>query len=301
MKKTVMDASFQQIRDSRSTSPRQGRRAGRWVLLIALTCAAGPLTVCAADSPLGELLNFLFRQRREALAEAVETVEVMVEANAGAEFKPALKGLLGRELHLIRKVCRPNAEQFAQFRMVGLAAVDVLARKFAAAQDSGLPVEQWPRPRPELTAALLTKVRELLPAEAAAEYQAELEAREAAQRRAAQGMMLVIIDRKLTLLPDQFDPLAAALDKHWNDNLSRNMQIYLYDQYVPLPNVTTVAPVLNERQKKLYSAGLAGRGRISFGWEQDLNLDAFGQDAAGADEFGTLEAEAAQPPAEEGK
>lgn len=291
-----MDSPFPATGDSRPTSPGPRRRGGRWALLLALVFVAGPFRIHAADSPVAELLNFLFRQRRAA----VEAVERAVEANAGEEFKPALRGLLGRELHLVRKVCRPDETQFAQIRAAGLTAIDVLARQMASAQQAGRQTDQWPRPRPELAAALLAKVSELLPAEAAEAYRAELEAREAAQRRAAQEMMLVVIDRKLTLLPDQYDPLAAALDKHWDESLSRNMQIYLYDQYLPLPDATTLAPVLNERQKKLYVVE-GPRGRISFGWDQDLGLNASGLGVDGADEFGTLEAEQAQSTVEEGK
>ncbi len=277
------------------------RRGCRRLLWMVLLCIAAPGGVPAADTPLGELLNLLFRQRREAVQEAVEAAEMAVDVNAGAEFKPTLRGVLGSELHLVRKVCRPNEEQFAQIRAAGLAAVDAVARQMGAAQQSGRPIEQWPRPRQELSAALLAKVSELLPAEAAQAYRAEIEAREAAQRRAGQQMMFVIIDRRLTLLPDQYEPLAAALDKAWDDGLSRNMQLYLYDEYLSLPETRVVAPVLNERQTRLYTAGMNRRGRISFGWEQDLGLDGMGFVDARPDEFGTLGEEASQPATEEGK
>lgn len=278
-----------------------GRRGCRRLLWTVLLCMAAPCGVPAADTPLGELLNLLFRNRRAAVQEAVEAAEMAVDVNAGAEFKPTLRGVLGRELHLVRKVCRPNEEQFAQIRAAGLAEVDTVARQMGAAQQSGRPFEQWPRPRQELSAALLAKVSELLPAEAAQAYRAEIEAREAAQRRAAQQMMFVIIDRRIMLLPDQYDPLAAALEKEWNDELSRNMQLYLYDEYLSLPETRVVAPVLNERQTKLYTARLNRQGRISFGWQRDLGLDELRIIPLDRDEFGTLGEEASQPVAEEGK
>lgn len=52
---------------------------------------------------------------------------------------------------------------------------------------------------------------------------------------------------------------------------ARNMQVYLYDEYAPMPDDNLLRPHLSERQQQIL-AGRTNYGRISFGWEQDLGL-----------------------------
>lgn len=247
---------------------------------------------CAADNPIGQLLNWLVGGEQ---AQAV--VEVAVDPAAGEQFRPVLTQLLGRELHLIRKVCQPDEQQFAKLREAGQAEVTKLGLRIAQARQANRSTESWPRPRTELAAALAAKVSEIMSPEAAARFRTEIEAREAAQRSAAQQMMIVVMDRKLTLLPGQPEALSQALEKDWDDKLSRNMQIYLYEDYLQMPKETAVAQVLNDRQKSLYRR-LNRRGTISFGWEQDLGLQWWGDNGAGGDEFGTLGEDRPSPPEE---
>jgi hypothetical protein len=100
--------------------------------------------------------------------------------------------------------------------------------------------------------ALQQKIAELVPAEVAERYRAELAARDQAQREAAREMMLLHIDRRLLLTAEQYDALAAAIDRNWNDAWTTNLEAYWHEAFAPMPPIDMLAPHLTASQRAMW-------------------------------------------------
>ena len=84
------------------------------------------------------------------------------------------------------------------------------------------------------------------------------------------------VDRRVTLVPDQYEPLREAVAKNWDEDRHHSLMIFMYDQYLQLPPNKVLAPVLDERQEKILKKG-NNYGRIHFGWEQELGLQGWNE------------------------
>ncbi|MBA3316437.1 MAG: hypothetical protein H0T47_24530 [Planctomycetaceae bacterium] len=218
-----------------------------------------------------------------AEAEAVEVVIDVAPGFAGDEgpFVPQIKTLLGTELHFVRKVCKPDDAQMEAIRKAGLAEVETIAKRFAAAQQQNRR-DGWPDARMGLSQALRRKIVDVMPTEAAKRYDDELTARKEARTEAAAEMMTTLVDGKVSLLPKQYEEVTAAVLANWQDAWARDLQLFLYEDFAPVPDLQAINGVLTERQRNLWRGGHQ-RGRIFFGWEHELGLDWGGQIELGRD------------------
>jgi hypothetical protein len=280
-------------------------RGTAWALIVLW---GGQSTVLAADTPLGNLVDFFFGGGAEAVQamEAAAVAEVVaIDANAGGQYLPLIYKAAARELYFLKKLAQPTDEQYEPLKIAAAQAARDLAKEYALAEANGKSSEQWPRPGRYLSDALLKSAMAVLPPEAVAKYREEVEAREAAHEAACQAMMVRAIDNRLTLLPEQYEPLRAAVVKQWNKDQSLNLMIYLYDEYLQLPTPASLSSVLNDRQKSLLKA--ENHGRIHFGWEQDLGLQGWndiGQELPGMEDLSQVRVEPAksvETPAEGGE
>lgn len=280
---------------ARKDEQRFGARWGRHLpLAMALLCCALGEPSLAADSPLEELVEFFFGGGDVAQPAIMEFAPAVVEFDpeAGGMYLPLLFKASARELHFAKKVCQPSDEVYAELKTAAARAARDLALEYAKAQHANQSTEEWPPPREYLAEALLTAFEARMP-EAAETYRRELEARHTANQAACQAMMTRAIDNRITLLPDQYEPLREIVGKHWDQRQSVNLMIFLYDEYLQLPQLEQLSPVLNDRQEKLLSAG-NNHGRIHFGWEQDLGLQSWndgGQEAPGLEDLSVVPVE----------
>jgi hypothetical protein len=84
-------------------------------------------------------------------------------------------------------------------------------------------------------------------------YQAEAGRREAACKQATIASVVSQIDGALLFSEEQRELIAAALDKHWQDDWERWLQMWRYsDRYYPTIPEQHLTPHLSEEQKAVW-------------------------------------------------
>lgn len=227
--------------------------------------------VARADNPIAEGMRMLFRSFAPA-GQAGANVEIAPEQLV--QFLGPLKKLLTAEIHFFRKICHPNAEQLAAVRQTGEQEIESIAREYALLQRKNQH-SGFPDARDLLMRAMEKGVAQIMPAEVAELYSEELAARREAHAHAATAMMTVVIDRAYLLSPEQFDKVHSAIAEQPDPQWLRNLQIYLYDEYAPMPGPNLLRPLLSDRQREILKSR-TDRGMIHFGWESDLGLQMWG-------------------------
>lgn len=188
------------------------------------------------------------------------------------QFVQQLRPLAKTELNFVRAVCQPNAEQSKKLKAASDAAMKTAVKKFAEIQkkmQNGIRAgeeTQWPDPRKLMSEVLLKSVKETMSEEAAKRYEAELEKRAAARKRAALLNLVAKIDKDLVLTGDQRDKLAKSLDKNWKDSWCQQLETFMYgDAYFPAIPDAQVLPVLTEKQKHIWT-GIPKQHNMIWGW-----------------------------------
>lgn len=188
------------------------------------------------------------------------------------EFTPTLLNVLAVELYYARKVCSLSDEQLATLRPVGLREVVYLSKEFAESQrQHQMQYDKWPSARAEICSKLAEAIEKDFSAELAEKYESEVTARQAAQRTAARGMMLNVIDRKVALSPEQFAAVDQVIQENWIEGQDRNLMVFSYEDYAPRVKVELLKPHLREPQIQVLDVP-NHYGNISFGWQVDLGL-----------------------------
>ena len=244
----------------------------------------------AVGEAVGNLIQGLFVGRAVEAQEAV-AIEVMDAAAAGEggdpfdqQVRPILKSVLHSELHFIRKVCQPTPEQFAKIRDAGREHYEKERKKFIElVKNQNRGNAEFPDPRTEISKGLIEAVSLNLSPEAVARYRVELDHRDKARRQAAIDNMVMRLDRSLALSPEQSQKLAVSMTDHFSAKWTKQMCAFLYsEEYAPLPEGKIVTPILNDAQKKIWSAMPQGYS-VSFGWQGEFNFlgdqfDAFAEE-----------------------
>jgi hypothetical protein len=218
-----------------------------------------------------------------AAAEAVgvaEFVDVALAAGdvaAGGDpleqqFVQQFCPLAKTELNFVRAVCQPNAEQSKKLKAASDAAMKAAVKKFAEIQkkmQNGIRAgeePQWPDPRKLMSDVLLKSVKETMSEDAAKRYEAEIEKRAAARKRAALLNLVAKIDKDLVLTADQRGKLTEAIDKNWKDSWCQQLETFMYgDAYFPAVPDAHVLPVLTEKQKQIWN-GIPKQHNMIWGW-----------------------------------
>ncbi len=220
----------------------------------------------------------------EAIAvEAVVAGELLVDVQAGdavaaggdpleQQFLQQFRQLSKTELNFVRAVCQPNAEQSKKIKATGDVALKTAVKQFAAIQkklQQGMRAgeqPEWPDPRKLMADVLLKSVKETLSADQAKRYEAELEKRSAARKRAALLNLVAKLDKDLVLTADQRGKLTDALNSNWKDGWGQQLEVFMYgDTYMPALPDAQVTPVLTEKQKQIWSAIPKQHNQI-WGW-----------------------------------
>ncbi|MCA9053267.1 MAG: hypothetical protein KDA75_05485 [Planctomycetaceae bacterium] len=233
--------------------------------------STGPLA--AAESPFKKLVDFLFDGAPQpAAVDLVLPDELVLGENAGAQFRPLINRMAARELYFVEKVCQPDEAQMQRLKAAVVKAAGDLAMDYAKAEHAGRAPYQWTAPRPFLANAIAAAAEGVLAPEALARYRQEVDAREQASQDAGQRMIVRVIDRRVTLHPDQYQPLLEAVARDWKTEEYHGTNYFQYEEYLQLPSAETLTPILDDRQEKALRQA-TNYGRIHFGWDQEFGFN----------------------------
>ncbi len=169
------------------------------------------------------------------------------------QFRPILRA----EYHVVRAVCRPTPEQRKaiardvekMFREVVEDYVVKMNRPMPAAQRAALD------PRRQIRKGLDALVEKHCSGEAADRYRQEMARREKARKRLVARNLVVLLDQRLILAPDQREKIEGSLIEHWDDSWCPSLlAITSNTRYFPAIPDSHVAPFLNEAQKTVWQA-----------------------------------------------
>jgi hypothetical protein len=191
------------------------------------------------------------------------------ETQFGKRFWMVSKG----ELHFLRQVCQPTRQQFEKAAAAVEPDVMTAMRKCAAIwneQRRG----QW-RADPEypdahkiITAGLARAVKANIGPEQAERYQKELSLREAARKRAIVEGILVRMDNRLVLSPEQRDKLREVLLGNWNSNWNSMQMFNQGDWYFPIMPEAKILAILTKSQKAIWNG--VYKGQSYWGIEENM-------------------------------
>lgn len=168
-------------------------------------------------------------------------------------YTTMLKRRLTTELHFLRKVCEPSAEQFKLIHQEGLDAVESLAIDYAELQRKRTDVNKWPEPRAFLCDVLQQAVVKVMDDATAAAYQDEIDAREESLRDANVAVVMNLVDGRVVLDADQMAEISDKLKRDWNPDWSSGIVMFTYPQYAVLPSSDVLRPFLSPLQQQLWS------------------------------------------------
>lgn len=215
--------------------------------------------------------------------EAVEVGEVLLAAPAEAgdaaggdpleqQFLQQFRQLSKTELNFVRVVCQPDKEQDKKLKAASAAALKMAVKKFAEIQkklQQGMRAgeqPEWPDPRKLMSDVLLKSIKETMSEEAAKRYEAELEKRAAARKRAALLNLVAKLDKELVLTADQRGKLTEAINSNWKDSWCQQLETFMYgDAYMPVVPDAQILPVLSEKQKQIWN-GIPKQHHQIWGW-----------------------------------
>lgn len=219
----------------------------------------------------------------DAAVEAVVAGEMLLDIQAPAadgiggdpleqQFLQQFRQLSKTELNFVRVVCQPDVEQSKKIKAAGDVALKTAVKTFAATQkklQQGMRAgeqPEWPDPRKLMADVLLKSVKETLSVDQAKRYEAELEKRSAARKRAALLNLIAKLDKDLVLTTDQRGKLTDALNSNWKDGWGQQLEVFLYgDAFMPALPDAQVLPILTEQQKQIWNAIPKQHNQI-WGW-----------------------------------
>lgn len=247
-----------------------------WMFLVTLMSAFAVAPTADAQNPFGEMFravgNIFGRPApppKPPPPRIISMKGIEVDADFSNKFTAPLRKMLNAELHFVRKVCEPTDEEFAAIYRRGIQVVAKMARHYETQEQAGQRANTWELPAKVFLRELPIEFSELLTPEKLVRYTTELEARKKALDDAARGMTVVAIDADCFFTPHQIDAVDQHLQENWSQAWSRNHQMYMYTQYMPLPSTAELGDQLTDAQAKNWSAR-SNRGRVSFGWEFDF-------------------------------
>ncbi len=184
-------------------------------------------------------------------------MKIALPVNAAQNYLMRFRPILRAEYHIVRAVCRPTPEQRKAIardaeKMVRKAAEDYVAKRnrpMKVAERAALD------PRRQIRDGLADLVAKHCSGEAADRYRQEMARRAEARKRIAARNLVVLLDQRLILAPDQRVKIEGSLIEHWDDSWSPSLlSIGMNTRYFPTIPDPYIAPFLNEAQKTVWQA-----------------------------------------------
>jgi hypothetical protein len=118
----------------------------------------------------------------------------------------------------------------------------------------------------QLQERLATVIKKHLSPKETALYEAEIDKRNASRKEAALSFLLDALDRDLVLSSKQREKLRESLCSHWEDSWYLFIEYHLYGkEFYETALESSVVPVLNENQKKIWQGLPKVQGLWGFG------------------------------------
>ncbi len=176
-----------------------------------------------------------------------------------AYFKKNFQLTLRTELALCLRACRPNPEQRTEIRKAAEKAFEETGEKWVDIRvqmtrgGNGQPLKS-PNIKEELQQAITATVNRLLPADAAAAYKKEVDARIEHRKKTTIRNLVSVVDRNVILSAEQRKKLTAQMAKHWNADWGNALEYMQWSDNV-FPNMPAecLDSVLNDNQKEVWA------------------------------------------------
>jgi hypothetical protein len=180
-------------------------------------------------------------------------------ANLINQGRPAMRA----ELIFVREICRLEKEPFRLIAQDAELALKRVATTLAESQQQGrMPVQapkgQTPRSRnldglAVLREELESLMKKHLTSDQFAEYQTEVEKRNASRKQAAIHYLVNAMDQDLCLSDEQRIKLTESLSSRWEESWSTVLEDQLFgNRFQPIAIDPLVIPYLNATQRKLW-------------------------------------------------
>ncbi|HBH52501.1 MAG TPA: hypothetical protein DDY91_11475 [Planctomycetaceae bacterium] len=176
-----------------------------------------------------------------------------------AYFRKQFQMSLRTELALSLRACRPNPEQRTEIRRAAEKAfeeslekmVDIFVQKKRGWNG---PPPKSPNIKEEVQQAITETVNRLLPADAAAAYTREVDARNEHRKKTTIQNLVSVVDRSVILSTEQRQKLTAQMTKHWSPDWGNALEYLQWvDNIFPNMPAECLDSVLTDNQKKVWA------------------------------------------------
>jgi hypothetical protein len=167
-----------------------------------------------------------------------------------------LRPILRAEYHVVRVVCLLTPEQRKQIARDAEHALKEVAQQYVQGMHRPMTLEERAGldPHKLIQNVLARSIKDHLPAEQAARYQAELVRRADDRKRLCVRNLVARLDKELLLSTEQRDRLEESLFSHFDFTWGQSLETFAneYGFVPPIPDACVV-PYLNDPQKKVWS------------------------------------------------
>ncbi|MGO9112892.1 MAG: hypothetical protein ACLP9L_26970 [Thermoguttaceae bacterium] len=192
--------------------------------------------------------------------------------NWEAQFRPQFQQLLYVELAFLRRVCKPDAKPFIEVAKAAKADLRVPLRRYVVAIYTP---SNGPRgaassandPRSGIQKMLIPLVEAKLGPEKARLYREECDKRTEARKHAVVLNLVAALDERLVLTAQQRAKLVQSLSASYDNTWEQYCEMFAFNgfQYFPPMPDASIAPLLDETQKRVWEQTMKTNGRVFFG------------------------------------
>ena len=175
------------------------------------------------------------------------------------QYLPKVQQLLRSELAFVKRVCRPDKEQYQEIALAARGWLRPAVREYAVAanQIRKRGARGWAATMPQAGTMLRKKINAIVKAtlrpDQVEQYEEECAFRTAHRKRAVVLNLIVKLDEKLGFTPEQRDKLIESLTEGYQESWEQWLQFMHHNaDFTPqIPN-ECVLSVLNEEQKNVW-------------------------------------------------
>jgi hypothetical protein len=239
--------------------------------------AAAPLAKAKAKVEVAKKAAEMERRQLQARLVRQQNLEPMIQ-----QFTQQGRPMAAAEVLFVRAVCKVGTPKLREIAKEAQATLKDVAKKLVEVQQNGaVRVRRGQGPgnpdaRKMLQQELAAAFKKHLTPDEWAQYDKEIDKRDAERRKAALAFLVDSLDRELLLSRQQRDKLSDALSANWDDAWCMYIEYLMYgNQFFPQGIDKLVTPVLNETQKKAWQTAQKVQGFWGFGgvWNVQNNED----------------------------
>ncbi len=192
------------------------------------------------------------------LADSLEINEDPNIRNLETQFRPQFQQLLYVELAFLRRVCNADEKPFVEVAQAAKPRLREAVREYAVSQNAMMRQGNPDRsdtidPHSQVERLLAPLVESKLGPEQAYRYRQECDNRAEGRKHAAVLNVVAALDERLILTAEQRTKLVQSLSSAYQNSWEQWGQFFAMNaQYLPLIPDKSIAPVLNEKQLRVW-------------------------------------------------